>query len=151
MSEYCSIKGCWCEYANDRGNCILTPCLVEGEGTYVINSGKGTFIPKPEKLSFTIEELPDLIKRNEILQDAIKHYGETMQQQVAIEEMAELTKELVKWARGDHSFERVAHVLEEIADVQIMLDQLKIIFGPTDGFEDVKLRRLQQRIEEGKE
>ena len=44
---------------------------------------------------------------------------------VAIEELSELQKELCKMVRGlgDH-----AHLSEEMADVYVMLEQLKIIY-----------------------
>lgn len=60
-----------------------------------------------------------------ILEDAIKTYGDT-QLIIAIEEMAELQKEIVKHLRGHGD---VTHIAEETADVLIMLEQIKIRFG----------------------
>ena len=65
------------------------------------------------------------MKRNEILKSAIARYGKTAQMVVAMEEMAELTKELSKFLRGAHNEDAIA---EEIADVRIMLEQLEIMF-----------------------
>lgn len=46
----------------------------------------------------------------------------------------------------------VENVVEEIADVQIMLDQLRLIFArSTDEVEEDKLRRLLARINSWKE
>lgn len=82
----------------------------------------------------------------EILQRAIATYGPDMQQAVAIEEMAELTKELCKNKRGQYNFNQIA---EEIADVEIMLNQLILIhnIGPlVDAHKRNKLKRLQERL-----
>ena len=90
--------------------------------------------------------------KNDYLQvmiEAIRQNGYKMQTMVAIEEMSELTKELVKFMRGENNTDAIA---EEIADVEIMLRQMKIIYGIKD--EDVeklmvvKLKRLKERMEE---
>lgn len=61
----------------------------------------------------------------DILQKNIDLHGPSMEVDVAIEEMSELTKELVKHRRGRKNLLNIA---EEIADVEIMLEQLKMIF-----------------------
>ena len=60
------------------------------------------------------------------LTEAIQLYGEENQLIVALEELAELQKEITKTLRGQGRREAV---LEEIADVRIMLEQLIIIGG----------------------
>ena len=78
--------------------------------------------------------------------NAIAHYGAKPQLIVAIEEMAELQKELTKVLRG---FGNAAHLAEEIADVEIMLAQLKLIFLCERDMEEwrkKKLERLEERI-----
>ena len=64
--------------------------------------------------------------------------------------MAELTKALCKVKRatpGATTTAAVSNVIEEIADVQIMLDQLRPIFArSTDEVEEDKLRRLLGRL-----
>lgn len=65
---------------------------------------------------------------------------------VCMEEMAELTKELSKNLRGQ---DNAAHIAEEIADVEIMLEQLKLMFSIRDEVTQqrtVKLQRLDNRI-----
>lgn len=83
-----------------------------------------------------------------ILETAISHYGATHQKNIAIEEMAELQKELVKDMRGELN-ERA--VLEELADVYIMLEQLMMIydFRAVDlyNMKKCKLERLKKRLE----
>lgn len=84
----------------------------------------------------------------EILQRAIDKYGKQMQMVVAMEEMAELTKELSKAFRGEPNTTSIA---EEIADVEIMLEQIKIIFDCgeyVNDMKDYKLKRLSKRLGE---
>lgn len=84
--------------------------------------------------------------RDEILKNALQHYGANSQRIVAIEEMSELIKELCKVSRGE---ENAAHIAEEIADVRIMLDQMEILFDcrkQVDLIESEKLERLLKRM-----
>ena len=86
--------------------------------------------------------------KDDILQAAIDHFGCELQQVVAMEEMSELTKELCKYRRGAKNEDRIA---EEIADVQIMLWQLRLMFGndqDVDGYISAKLARLQSRTKD---
>ena len=81
--------------------------------------------------------------------DAIEHNGEDMQLNVAVEEMAELTKEIIKYKRG---FDNLQQLAEEIADVEIMLEQLKLIFGVHIVViieKEKKKDRLRKRLAEG--
>lgn len=69
------------------------------------------------------------------------HYGEKPQKLKLIEEMAELTQAILK---GD-----VKHMAEEMADVQILLDQLRMGMGLNtviENFMDMKLARQIARI-----
>ncbi|MEA4919297.1 MAG: hypothetical protein VB078_00015 [Clostridiaceae bacterium] len=89
-----------------------------------------------------------------ILRAAINTFGIAAQQDMMIEEMSELTKAICKYRRVSSNKERDAagdSVLEEIADVQIMLDQMKIMYGSTTEQEDAKLARLRGRLERRKE
>ena len=75
-----------------------------------------------------------------ILEGAIKKFGYREQVIVAIEEMAELQKEWTKWLRSKG---KTAGLLEEMADVSIMLNQLQLIFGDPVEQEIAKLERLE--------
>ncbi len=55
----------------------------------------------------------------------LETWGETSQIVIAIEELSELQKELTKFLRGIGSFE---NMMEEVADVEIILSQLKYLF-----------------------
>ena len=83
----------------------------------------------------------------DILEKAIEVYGADLQKQVAIEEMAELTKEICKDFRGKGNRE---HIIEEMADVCILLDQLMIIYDIKTNEMldeiDIKTARLEERI-----
>ena len=70
---------------------------------------------------------------------------------VPIEEMAELTQHLSKIIRNKESADRSNFgAIEEIADVQICIDQLKILFGITEDdlkyAIDVKMERNLKRL-----
>ena len=62
----------------------------------------------------------------------------------AIEEMAELTKELCKFQIGDYNKE---NIMEEIADVEIMINQLKIIFDCEDLVSNYIIKKLSRTEE----
>ena len=85
------------------------------------------------------------------LEEAIEVYGEDLQKQVAIEEMAELTKEICKDFRGKDNREQI---IEEIVDVYIVLEQLLIMYdiNATEFSETMvnKIRRLKERLEKEK-
>ncbi len=87
------------------------------------------------------------MESSQVLEKAIEVYGKDLQKQVAIEEMAELTKEICKDFRGKGNRE---HIIEEIADVCIMLDQLMIIYDIETNEMldeiDIKTARLEERI-----
>ena len=79
-------------------------------------------------------------ERRALLDRAITAYGAPAQIDMAVEEMAELTKALCKVKRatpGATTTAAIANVIEEIAGVQIMLDQLRLIFArSTDEVEE---------------
>ena len=83
------------------------------------------------------------------LKKAIETYGTDMQLTVAVEEFAELTKEICKHKRGANN---LLSIVEEMADCYIMLEELQIIFD-LDGRiieEEIirKVDRLKQRLED---
>ena len=82
---------------------------------------------------------PIIQEENEQLrtvQKAIEHYGVPLQKLVAIEEMAELMKEIVKDFRGEGNRN---DIIEEIVDVEIMTQQLNLIYDCT--FDVIEKRR----------
>ncbi len=89
-----------------------------------------------------------------------KEYGFDAQTDIAIEEMSELMKAILKFRRAEHTtlgqdFQKLADdVLEEVADVQIMLWQLVYLFNEAgynaadkiDDLIDKKINRQLERI-----
>lgn len=78
------------------------------------------------------QEIREKMLRDAVLRDAVKTWGMEAQQRMMIEE-AELA---------------VASIREEMADVQIMLDQMKVMFGDPVDQERKKIARLRRRLEE---
>ena len=76
---------------------------------------------------------------------AIWRHGALSQTDMMIEEMSELTKAILK-NRRRASAETVDAILEEMADVEIMLDQMKMIFGSCAVHRRLKVRRLANRL-----
>ena len=94
------------------------------------------------------DALLDEYKEQDIFRSAIETYGEVMQITVAFEEMSELQKELCKYLRGSGSQENIA---EEIADVEIMMEQMKMLFNCEAAVLQVrekKVKRLKERMEQ---
>ena len=91
--------------------------------------------------------------RPEVLQQAIDTYGSLAQEEMAIEEMSELTKAIVKRhrARDKDSYQRaMSNITEEMADVIIMLTQLLMFYGNRKEVQravDEKVKRLAGRLE----
>ena len=99
-----------------------------------------------------------MTNEKDILLRAIDEFGIREQEDMMLEEMSELAKALLKVRRAErksvmyddpllaHCDERVR---EEIADVQIMLDQMKIIYdhdGIIDSWREKKLGRLELEL-----
>jgi NTP pyrophosphatase (non-canonical NTP hydrolase) len=88
-------------------------------------------------------------ERKAIYKEAIRKWGVDKQCLKAVEEMSELTKELCKIGIGQGDMEALA---EEIADVSVMLEQLRLIYDLNDkvcAYMDAKVRRLQSRVSKG--
>lgn len=91
--------------------------------------------------------MAEYIDESTVLQRALDTYGSNLQIVVTMEEMSELQKELCKYLRGKYS---PASIAEEIADVEIMLEQMKMLFCCADDVRAVRSRkvdRLRNRIE----
>lgn len=85
-------------------------------------------------------------QRVKTYQEAIDAFGKEKQEEVAVEEMAELIKEICKNWRGR---DNRAAIAEEIADVTIMLEQLRIIYDVNNAvidYMDAKVERLHMRV-----
>ena len=81
-------------------------------------------------------------------QAALETFGAVSQTNMVFEEMSELQKELCKNLRGKNN---VLNIAEEIAEVQIMLEQMILLQDCQDEVEDwkiIKQLRLRRSIED---
>ena len=81
------------------------------------------------------------MEKTEILKMAIAANGETYQEIIAIEECSELIQAITHKHRG-----RKHNIAEEIADVEIMLEQLKIINDCADTVESMKRYKIERLL-----
>lgn len=82
-----------------------------------------------------------------IYQQAIDHYGRAHQVTKAIEECAELIQVLAKHGPVTITVEDLQHITEEIADVEIMIEQLKLIYNTdTTLIKQKKIARILNRM-----
>lgn len=85
------------------------------------------------------------MNNQQIYKQLIEKFGAEAQIIVAIEELSELQKELCKRLRGEAGIRKIS---EEMADVEIMLEQLKLIFEnehPVSLEKNYKINRIKER------
>jgi hypothetical protein len=80
------------------------------------------------------------IQKRDIFERCLSTWGKTAQICMVFEEMAELQKELCKNLRGR---ENTPEILDEIADVTILIEQMKILFGISD---EILQERIQYKL-----
>lgn len=79
--------------------------------------------------------------REIVYRKASEQFGKVQQITKAIEEMSELQKELCKVLIGEID---LLNIIEEIADVEIMIDQLRMIFNSDRDIEKVKTMKIER-------
>lgn len=93
-------------------------------------------------------------RQMEILKQILSMCSEESRVDMAIEEMSELTKELLKYRRYKGQPEYLENIKEELADVEIMLAQIKQIFEISEedisSAKDYKLYRTISKLREDK-
>lgn len=91
---------------------------------------------------------------SEVLKKTIAKHGETEEMVVAMEECAELIQAISKVLRNGHDDAKsLDHLAEEMADVEIVLTELKLIFdneSNIEGWKRLKLTRLRLHIDDKK-
>ena len=90
--------------------------------------------------------MPELNETEKIYMLALCRYGLSAQIDMVFEEFAECQKELCKYLRGKRD---VVHIAEEIADVEIMLDQMKLFLSlkkEVELYKKKKILRLAKRL-----
>ena len=84
-----------------------------------------------------------------ICKRALETWGETPQMLMVVEEMSELTKEILK--NINRKFDNIEAISEETADVEIMLEQLKEnyhIAEKVEAYKQQKLNRIEHYLDE---
>lgn len=83
------------------------------------------------------------------LRNIAEHYGLRIQMRQLIEEMAELTQVICKAERYDLDTVR-EHLVEEVADVQVVLEQVIYLLGDNriEQIRAEKIARQKRRIED---
>ena len=90
-------------------------------------------------------QTPETSGFSAVLKKAVEVYGPEKQTDMMLEEMSELTKALLKHRRNPGA-ETLANIREEMADVQIMLDQMRLIYGDDHNDLIFKISRLAHRL-----
>jgi len=100
---------------------------------------------KPKKTATLVrQQEPVELSKDEVLQMAIKRWGPALQVNQAVQECAELIHELTDALRGQANLETMS---EEIADVEIMVAQLKMIYNNKEKIKAYKVAKLQRLAE----
>jgi len=88
------------------------------------------------------------MNEKELYQKALEKWGIELQLNMMIEECAELIQAIIHLKRKA-SPSNLKKVIEEIADVEIMIGQMKEIFDKAsiEGIVQIKLERLNKMIE----
>ena len=88
-------------------------------------------------------------EQKNIMQNAVRKYGVDAQDDIAIEEMSELTKAIIK-NRRYKTFATLENLYEELADVYIMLEQIMMSLDKdrVQSYVNSKLERLNERLGE---
>lgn len=105
-----------------------------------------------EEAAEFIEKISDNESRDRVFRRCICDYGNNPQIDMAIEEMSELMKALLKWRRAEGAELTAARdcIVDELADVRIMARQMEILFQCEDEVErriDFKVQRQADRLD----
>jgi len=82
-----------------------------------------------------------LMKKKDVYNKAKATWGIDAQVTKAVEELSELIKELSKFLLDDGN---MGHITEEMADVEIMIEQLELIFENKRAVKVVKKAKIQR-------
>jgi len=89
------------------------------------------------------------LDKTKLYKKAIKAWGNASQLLMAVEEMAELTQAISHLLRDRNYAE--SEVIEELADVEVMCEQLRVIIDKNDKIDKIKegkLARLSEMLED---
>lgn len=95
------------------------------------------------------------MKSKELYEECVKAWGVNSQMNMAVEEASEFIQAISKFNRGDG----IAKLLEEIADIELMIAQVKYMISTLPGSTEdrikkaiknwrvLKIERLKKRLE----
>ena len=86
---------------------------------------------------------------NPVLKRALHTWGEQAQMMMVVEEMSELMKEILK--NVNRGKDNLAEIIEETADVEIMLEQLKEnnqIADKVEVYKSEKIKLIERRLDD---
>ena len=86
---------------------------------------------------------------NPVLKRALETWGEQAQMMMVVEEMSELMKEILK--NVNRKKDNIAEIIEETADVEIMLEQLKEnyhIAEKVEAYKAEKIKLIERRLDD---
>lgn len=86
---------------------------------------------------------------NPVLKRALHTWGEQAQMMMVVEEMSELMKEILK--NVNRGKDNLAEIIEETADVEIMLEQLKEnyqIADKVEAYKSEKIKLIERRLDD---
>ena len=86
---------------------------------------------------------------NPVLKRALHTWGEQAQMMMVVEEMSELMKEILK--NVNRGKDNLAEIIEETADVEIMLEQLKEnyqIVDKVEAYKSEKIKLIERRLDD---
>lgn len=93
-------------------------------------------------------------RKEQIFQRAIAKWGIGAQLGMLLEEAIELALAVRKYLGRDQSVQRFDDVCEEIADVEIMVEQFEMMYPGSreviDRFKEEKIKRLEERLNKSK-
>lgn len=145
---YCSV--CHKPIGKNPGDHVKEPSVIISmyDAPYGLERAKfvksSLFHPECFKKNFDIEQLEHKIK---LYSEALKVWGIRPQITMVLEEMNELGVEVCKLLRNDCSLktkEKQDALVDEIADVEIMLEQLKFIYNLVNSVEIQKQEKLEK-------
>lgn len=86
---------------------------------------------------------------NPVLKRALHTWGKQAQMMMVVEEMSELMKEILK--NVNRGKDNLAEIIEETADVEIMLEQLKEnyqIADKVEAYKSEKIKLIERRLDD---
>jgi hypothetical protein len=84
-----------------------------------------------------------------VYERAVKLWGKNPQLLQCVEEMSELTKEIMKYVNRKQN--NVTEIIEEVADVEIMLSQLKYCLSiekEVEAYKTGKVVKISEKLDE---